>query len=337
MKDFVVAPFEFLGSGLNSRAHAEARLEIGGKKRNFVLKLHDGVLYFKEPSRGQVFAVLQIFDANLARDSIGLISTWQREIAAGNFGAFVAKREFFAKLPIRGQFLMIVQSDGNGWMKEHFDGEWFSLPLLDSPPKSDLWDEKSVETQIGELLPLVKASLLQRIVSPEIRQSDAPRFVGGDKDEFLLLIKAAARLFLADSAIQAPASLKLKSHSAFAKGEIESFWLKNALREPRFAAFWKILEREMPFVGVKWSEGGEQDRQYARPRAARFFEAGLEQWGENWRGNWAPQRGSLSFDVGDFCNCSAHEKLEAALQTRQWLRGKIAESEIEAILKTGLN
>ncbi|HEX9998595.1 MAG TPA: hypothetical protein VGB45_15755 [Abditibacterium sp.] len=334
MKDFALAPFEFLGSGLSPKAHAETRLEIGGKKRNFVIKLHEGVLYFKEPSRGQIFAVLQLFDANLTRDPIGLVSTWQREVGAGNYGAFVAKREFFAKLPVRGQFLMIVKSDGSGWMKEHFDTEWFSLPLLESPPKSNLWDEKTVESQIGELLPCLKASLLQRTISPEMRQSDEPRFLGSDQNSFLLLVNAATRLFLANTHVHAAASLKLKSHSTFAKGEVEGYWLKNAQREPRFAAFWKVLEREMPFVGVRWSEGGEQDQPYAPPRAVRFFEAGLEQWGENWRGNWAPQRGSLGFEIDDFTHCSAHEKLEAALKAREFLKGKMAESEIESLLQS---
>src|SRR5690554_119205 len=102
MKDFILHPYEYAGASFNPKAHAEARLEIGGKKRNFTLKIHEGIIYFKEPARAQVFAIPQIYEENLVRDSIGLISRWQRDLAAGNYGAFIAKRDFFAQLPVRG-------------------------------------------------------------------------------------------------------------------------------------------------------------------------------------------------------------------------------------------
>lgn len=335
MKPFVLPPWEFSGATFNSKAHAETRLEIGEKKRNFLLKMHEGVIYFKEPSRGALYAIPQLFAPELAKDPIGLISAWRDAVRVENYGVFVIKRDYFQGLPVRGQFLTIVQSDGGGWMKEHFDTEWFSLPLLEKALDFNVWDDKEVETHMRTILPGVKASLLQRTVSPEVRHAGAPRFVGGDQNQWLLLLAAGARLFLSNSRVNKAASdQKLKSHSAFAKGEFEGFWIKNALREPNFAAFWRTVEAKIAFVGVHWNEGGEREQQYARPRSVRVFNAGIEAWGENWRGNWAPQRGSFSFDLADFGSCSAHEKLEAALQCRDFLRGQTSDKEIEALLQS---
>jgi hypothetical protein len=323
MKDFILHPYGYPGSSFNPKAHAETRLEIGSKKRNFVLKIHEGVLYFKEPARAPVFAIPDLVDDALAGDSIGLISRWQREISVGNYGAFIAKRDFFAGLPVRGNFLMLVRADGTGWMREHFDREWFDLAAWEEPQMFDLWNEKELDAHIAAALPWVKASLLQRVVEPEIRSSETLRWLGGSFEEFSSLVTAAVHLFLEpDFENGTDLDFKLKSHSAFAKGDIEAPWLKSACLNPKFAEVWQQLERQFHYVGVHWNEGGEKVEMYPRPRSERVFQDGLAQWGENWRGNWAPQRGSVTFRIPGLVKVSEAETQAEKELLENWMMGR---------------
>lgn len=337
MKDFILQPWEYQGASFDPKAHAETRLEVGGKKRNFLLKLREGVLYFKEPSRAQIFAIPQVWEQSLATDSIGLISAFQRGVGEGNYGALFTKRDYFAKLPVRGHFLLLVRADGTGWMREHFDPAWFSLPEWEKPLAFDLWDDKAFESQVSAVLPIVKDSLLQRTIEPEIRQADTARWIGGTEAEFSALIIAATHLFVPPgnaSSNTNPLLFKMKSHSAFAKGEIEGYWFKNACRRPAYGAIWQLMEKQFRFVGVRWSEGGEEVEMYPRARVEKVYKAGLEQWGENWRGNWAPQRGSLELAIPHSNVMTAHEKLESALVLRQWLKDKMPAEQIEALFQS---
>lgn len=345
MKEFVLHPWEHPAAKFNPRAHAETRLELGGKKRNFLLKLREGVLFFKEPSRAQIFAVPQIFEESLSTDAIGLISAFQREVAAGNYGALFTKRDYFPRLPVRGNFILLVCANGSGWMREHFDDLWFALPEWEKPLAFDLWGA-DLETRIPAILPSVKDSLLQRIVEPQVRKADTARWEGGTAEEFSALLLAASRLFLALPDSRESGSqlvFKVKSDSAFAPGERGYFWrkfadgkhtdlsFKSAYASPEHEVVWELLEKQFRFVGVKWSEGGEENEAYGRSRVESFFQEGLAQWGEEWRGNWAPQRASFEVAIPDFRNRSAVEKGEAVLLLREWLEGRLPGAQIEAM------
>ena len=334
MSQFVLPPFDFPFSGHNVRSHAQARLTIGGKTRNFVLKIHDRTLYFKEPARGQIFALLEEFDPTDARDSIGLVSRWQTSIAADNFGAFVSKRDYFPKLPVRAQILMILKSDGTGWMREHFDQNWFLLPE-EKQAELDVWNDKEVEAQIRARLPFVQTQLISRALDPQTLELNPPQFLAQSGEQISEVIGAAARLFIEPMDYwndEERRVLKIKSNSAFSKGDIEGSWLKHAQHTPKFARVWELLEPQIQFVGLKWNEGGEQLEQYGRSRNTKVFEAGLEKWSRFWRGNWAPQRAGFVVQVPDVSNQSAHERLEAGLLLRDWLRGKMSEVKIEELL-----
>ena len=335
MSQFVLPPFDFPFSGHNARPHAQARLTIGGKARNFVLKIHDKTLYFKEPARGQVFALFDEFNVAQARDSIGLVSKWQSQIAQNNFGAFVTKRDYFPKLPVRAQILMILKSDGSGWMREHFDTDWFLLPDDKAAPLN-VWNDREVESQIKERLPFVQTKLISRALEPQTLELDPPRFLGESGERIAEVIAAAARLFIEPVDYwndEERRLIKIKSNSTFSKGDIEGSWRAHALHNPKFARVWDLLEPQIQFVGLKWSEGGEQLEQYARNRNEKVFNAGMEKWGKFWRGNWAPQRASFRVPIPDVSNQSAHERLEAGFLLREWLREKMSEGEIEALLK----
>ncbi len=336
MSQFVLAPYEHAFSGASPKPHATARLKVGGKFRNFVLKIHEGTLYFKEPARGQVFAVLEELDADLARDPIGLVSRWQFHVAQGDFGAFVTKRDYFPKLPVRAQILMVLNADGSGWMKEHFDSQWFLMPDEKAAPL-DIWNDKDVESQIRDRLFPVQRQLINRALTPEILAADPPRWLAEGGERITELLVAATRLFVPPSDYWNDAErriLKIKSHSPFAKGDIESYWLKHAQHNPKFQTFWDLLEPRIQFVGVHWNEGGENLEQYGRKRNEKVFQAGLEKWGDLWRGNWGPQRASFKIELPDTTAQTAHERTGAALTLREWLVGNLPDAEIEKLLQS---
>lgn len=336
MSQFLLLPWEHAFSGASPKPHATARLTVGGKTRNFVLKMRDGVVFFKEPSRAPVFAIPELFDQNLSRDAIGLVSRWQNEVARNNFGAFVLKRDYFPKIPVRAQMLIILKPDGDGWMKEHFDSQWFLLPD-DKRAEVDVWNDKEVDSHVRLRLPFVQRSLINRALNPQVLELDSPTWKGESGEKISEVLIAATRLFIEPSNPwndNEHRILKIKSHSAFSKGDIEGFWLKHALHNPKFARVWELMEPRVQFVGVRWSEGGEQlEPQYARNRSDKVFQEGLEKWGHLWRGNWAPQRASLWVQLPDVSSQSAHERLEAGLLLREWLSGKMGEREIEELLR----
>ncbi len=325
MSQFVLSPFDFPFSGHSARPHAQARLTVGGKARNFVLKIHDGTLYFKEPARSRGWALLEEFEPDAARDSIGLVSRWQRAVDAGQFGAFVSRRDYFPKLPVRAQILLLLTGDGSGWMREHFDPDWFLLPGDRAAP-FDVWNDLEVEATVEARLPFAQRQLINRAIPRETLSTDAPRWLAMSGDEIARVVTAAATLFLSPDAFwNEPDNrvLKIRSHSAFARGDIEGRFLKHALHSPQFARVWKLLEPRIQYVGVQWREGGEESDQYVRPRNEAVFAAGLEKWGHLWRGNWAPTRASFPIEIPEIAGITAHERLEAGLVLRDWLRGRM--------------
>lgn len=78
--------------------------------------------------------------------------------------------------------------------------------------------------------------------------------------------------------------------------------------------------RHHAFVGLNWHEGEEADNLYPRAKLERLWKAGIEKWGENWRGNWAPQR--ARFELTSDAVVSAHDQLASRLSLlRDFLLG----------------
>ena len=54
-----------------------------------------------------------------------------------------------------------------------------------------------------------------------------------------------------------------------------------------------------------------------------YLRAQRGQWGENWRGNWRFDTPQIQLDVQPSSAISAHDKLEAQLELRDWLAAKV--------------
>lgn len=312
---FFIAPWEYPSTQFDAMPGATVRVEIGGKKRNLLLKTRGGRIFFKEPSRSQIYATTERFDEDLSGDA--LIEKWEATVEAENYGALTAKRDYLSRLPIRAQIIFIVRPDGSALAQEHFDGEtWFELPRASIAP--DLWNADAVGDTIGLLLGSAQNAVLDRAIAPEIRSSEPVQFVGCTPAKFALLLRGAASAFVPDDVrARLQMAVTFKSHSAFHAGEANSNFKWIERPAPDFARVWDLMLEHHPFVGLNWHEGEEADNSYPRARLERLWKAGIEKWGDNWRGNWAPQR--ARFEWKSDAIVSAHDTLESRLELRDWL------------------
>lgn len=312
---FSIAPWEHTGAQFEAMSHATVRAEIGGKKRNLLLKIRGGRIFFKEPSRSQIYATLDRFDEGLIGDA--LVEKWEMAVEADNYGALATKRDYLSRLPVRAQLIFLVRPDGSALVQEHFDGDrWVELPRASIEP--DLWNSGSIGDAAGLLLGAAQNAVLDRAISPTVRDCDPSRFVGCTPAQFALLTRGALNAFVpGEVRSRLRPTITLKSHNAFHTGEVITNFKFIERSAPDFARVWEIILENHPFVGLNWHEGEEADNPYPRPRLERLWKAGIEKWGDNWRGNWAPQR--AKFEFASDVVVSAHDQLESRLALRDFL------------------
>ena len=306
---FVILPWEHAGADFDATPGATVRVEIGGKRRNLLLKTRAGRIFFKETARAQIFATLDIFDDALRGDELS--ERWETSVEAERYGALVTRRSYLSNLPVRAQFIFLVRPDGSALVQEPFDGQsWFELPRAAITPP--LWHKALVGDAVALLMGAAQNAVLSRVVTPAQRALDPVGIVGGTRAEFALLVRGAVEAFAKNKTNAF--EITLKSHSAFHKGELGSGYRFPTHDSPDFARVWALLEKHRPFVGLNWHERREHS-EYSLPESERLQQAGIEQWGENWRGNWAPQRARFQIHFG----ASAHEQLESRLTLRDFL------------------
>ena len=311
---FAILPWEHGGAQFDADPGATVRVELGGKKRNLLLKARGGRIFFKEPSRSQIYATLERFDADLRGEA--LIEQWATAVEAGNYGALATRRDYFVRLPVRAQMIFLVRADGSALVQEHFDGEtWFELPR--APIAVSLWHSGSVDDAAALLVGTAQNSILNRAIALDCRARDDAYFVGCTRATFALLTRGAIDAFVPEKQRNRLIfEVELKSNSAFQNGAEKSSFGSIPETSPDFGCAWELIKLHHPFVGLDWHEGAEHS-EYGRDKSARLSRAGIEKWGEDWRGNWAPQR--ARFEWKSDALISAHDQLESRLALRDFL------------------
>ncbi len=311
---FAIQPWEHRGARFDSAPGATARVEIGGKRRSFLLKMRNGRIFFKEPARGQIYATLQRFDGDWSGEA--LLEQWEAAVEADDYGALVTKRDYFVRLSVRAQLIFLMRADGSARVQEHFDGEtWFELPR--APVAVSLWHAGSVDDAAALLVGSAQNSLLNRAIAPAARAREAAQFVGCTRATFALLMRGALQAFVPERQRERLSfEVELKSHSAFQSGADNAPFGSIPESSPDFGRAWALLQTRHPFVGLDWHEGAEHS-DYGRDQSARLSRAGFDKWGDNWRGNWAPQRARFAWKSDAIV--SAHDQLESRLALRDFL------------------
>lgn len=312
---FAILPWEHEGAAFDPAPGATVRVEIGGKRRGFLLKMRGGRIYFKEPSRAQTYVTLDQFEKDLSGDA--LVEKWEHEIEAERYGALVTRRDYFLLLPVRAQMIFLVRPDGSALVQEHFDGQtWFDLPR--APVAPSLWDTDSLQKAMESLASAAQETLINRVMIPQQRTCEPTHFVGCTEAEYASIARGAFALFVpdADGSRGQWFAIEFHGHSSFQRGQHARFG-DELQQSSGFARVWALMLRHRKFVGVDWRRVEEEKLLQHSQQAERFWHAGIEKWGEDWRGNWAPQRGHFGLQL--VLSPSAHDQMEGRLALRDFL------------------
>jgi len=98
---------------------------------------------------------------------------------------------------------------------------------------------------------------------------------------------------------------------------------------------WNIAKWHFGYVGVEWKRASEHPELQAQYKP-KVWQSGIEKWGENWRGNWVGTPFKTQITSPPLTAPSAHQKLEAALVLREFLRDKMPAEKLDKLLDCAL-
>lgn len=339
MKEFAILPWEHVGASFAPQAHAQTRLEIGYKKRTFLLKMREGIIYFKEPTLANIYAIPKIFTPTLADDPKELIEAWTREVREENYGLLLVSHRKWPKTPTQANFCIILRPNYSGWVAEHFDSTWkeFSLPKSLS---FFVWGSKGAYFDLTDaIFKATGAQFLNRSVDPALFKIIPTGWTHGTQQEFLDVVRAAFLLFASPfppNWAGGAMSCTCKSNSPFLEGSVSSSLIYAGQEFSGFRKVWTIIKNHCGFVGLEWRKATDHPELQAQ-FDPKIWERGIEQWGENWRGNWIGSGTNMEITFPPVSAPSHHDRLEAALTLRWFLRDKMPPEKLENLLQQALS
>ena len=315
MPEFSILPWEHRGSGAPAVADARTQLEIGGRARNFRLKMREGVIYFSEPNRAPMWAVTQIFERHL--DGNELIEIWKIEIERDNYGRFIIYRPNLPDTTVGTTLAMIHRADYAGWVREWFAPDWHQTPVHRDRKTLDVWGDK-FQNATRRAYSHAGAALVNRAMNPGERRDIPLRWVAGDETELQRIFALAVRVWMRRDANYPQQSGPFQRSFAASSpvnegGWFSQDWLSSFAADlqvsPAFLPMLRLMETHFVLVGLHWK------KTLQRPK---------NPWGERWRGRWKTVAPEINLSATVESSLSAHDKLEAQLELRDWLKDKIS-------------
>ena len=200
MNEFSILPWEHRGSDAPTVAHAQYELEIGGRERQFLLKMREGVIYFKSCKSAPMWAVTRVFESDLVGDE--LIETWRAEVARENYGRYLVYRPFLFDLKTRSGGVqtaigIVHRADYSGWAREWFDEIWLDVPAHRDGKTLDIWGNQ-FEKATRRTLHHTHREFLDRALPESARHKFETHWVRGNEAELQRVFALAQRLFVRD-------------------------------------------------------------------------------------------------------------------------------------------
>lgn len=313
MDEFSILPWEHRGSGVASAPHAQTELEIGGRKRQLLLKMREGVIYFRESKRAPVWAITRQFE----REMVGaeLVEIWREEIGRANYGRFIIYRPNLSGTTVNTTLAMIHRADYSGWVREWFSSDWRQTPVRRDRKTLDVWGN-NFQNATRRAYSHAADALINRAMEPGERRDFPLQWVAGDEAELKRIFALVVRLFLRrDPTYPQQSGLLRRSFVASSPinegGWFSQDWLSSFAADlqvsPAFEPILRLMESHFVLIGMSWKKTSD------RPKTP---------WGERWRGRWEVVAPDIKLAVEVETGMSAHEKLEALLELRAWLAGK---------------
>ncbi len=318
MKDFSILPWEHRGSGDSSALGAQIQLKIGGCERKFMLRMREGVIYFAQPKRAPIWAVTRVFEQELGSDE--LINAWRAEVARENYGRFVVYRPNFIGTGVNTTLALIHRADYSGWAREWFAPDWRQTPVHRDEKTLDVWGDK-FQNATRRAFRHASDALLNRAMEPGERRDIPQRWTRGNPAELEHLFGLAVRLFVRRDPTFGASSGPLRRIFAASSPANEGGWVRGGWLlpttpdlqiSPSFKPLLQLLQEHFVMVGLSWKKIGTYN-----PNRAGAFRT-------RWRGNWETYTPEITLSSAIEPHLSAHDKLEAILELRDWLEGKVS-------------
>ena len=296
-------------------AGARAQLEIGGRARNFLLKMREGTIYFAEPRRAPVWAITRVFERHL--DGEELTENWKTEIERANFGRFIIYRPNLPDTTVSTTLAMIHRADYAGWVREWFAPDWHETPIHRDRKTLDVWGDK-FQNATRRAYSHVGPALINRAMEPGERRDIPFQWVAGDEAELQRIFALAVRVFVRRNTDYPQQSGPFRRSFAASSpinegGWFSQDWLSSFAADlqvsPAFLPMLRLMESHFVLVGLSWKKA------HHRPK---------NPWGERWRGRFETVAPEISLSAEIESSLSAHDRLEAQLELRDWLRDKIS-------------
>lgn len=327
MHEFSILPWEHRGSGATTESHAQTELEIGGRKRQFALKMREGVIYFREPMRSNLWAATRVFERGLAGDE--LVEAWRAEIEQQNYGRYVVYRPFLFDLKLRTVGVqtamgIVHRADYSGWAREWFDQSWLDFPAHRDGKTLDVWGNQ-FEKATRRALHHTHRAFLDRALPASARLEIETRWARGNEAELQRVFALVMRLLVRDDDL---ARAPRRAHWAFmASNPVDAGgWgmmspSSHTNKSLRYAPIWpdllRLLEQHFVLGGMSWKHTEKSSAHNGYETSQR------EKWGHDWRGDWDVETPKIRLAAKPIAHLSAHERLEDLLALREWLRDKI--------------
>lgn len=350
MQSFILRPWEFLGAPINEATHAQIAAEIGGRNRHFLLKMHQGVIYFREQVNSRngaqnppIYAVTRIFEDEM--DSEKLIACWRAEMERENYGRFVSRVRRFSSLAGQAILCIIHRRDRSGWIKENSDCDWLKFDSNARQKPLDLWAPRLfLHYANRRAAQLAHKTMVNRTLPPQNRMDWPVRWLNGSPDELRPLLLAVLQLWAPQIGehYDDEDSILLQwcacgPHSLGGARLCCDFDLPNFQFSISARAILRLLWDDFTFQGLVWRNDLENPVDNRTYIDEDLMKAGNRTFGEDWRGNWWPETPFESFDFAPFSTPTAHERLEAALVVRPWLSKKLTPQRARKLIDNALS
>ena len=277
--------------------------------------MREGVIYFTEPKRAPVWAITRVFERHLSGEE--LIESWKIEIERGNYGRFLVYRPNLPGTGINTTLAVIHRADYSGWVREWFAPNWHQTPVHRDSKTLDVWGDK-FQNATRRAYSHVGPALINRAMNPGERRDLPLQWIAGDEAELQRIFALAVRVWVRRDATFPQQSGPFRrsfvaSSPVNVGGWFSQDWLSSFAADlqvsPAFLPMLRLMETHFVLVGLSWKKA------HHRPKT---------QWGERWRGRWETVAPEINLSATIESNLSAHDKLEAQLELRDWLKDKIS-------------
>lgn len=351
---FSIPPWEHRGSGCSTAPHATASLEVGGREREFLLKMREGILYFKEPTfvpvsaarkrfgrELSIWAVTKRFERELRGDE--LVEAWKCEVERGNFGRLVVYQRNLLERQANTILAMIHRADGASWVREWFRPDWLEVPALPNgtPPNGkrvDVWGDK-FRAATQRAFGYTQRTLLDCALPVEEGRPISPSWQRGNEAELRRVFALVMQFYTRQRSPSTPHPWSFAAcNPASNGGFLNSFDPAHHLHlqfSPALEPMIQLLEEQFVWTAMEWRA---LPPSYRWRLLSPFLPQEIaHKWGYYWRGHFSPSTPQIKITLPPVEELSVHEKLESLLELRDWMHGKISPEQSAHLLAGALD